>query len=171
MDREAEFGVIFEECFSKVIDYARRRVVHSEVDDVVSETFLVVWRRFEDVPPGTATLPWIYGVARRVVADRRRSGRRRERLTLRLGGLRFVGPDSTAGSDCDADVEAALWRVSEADRELLMLVYWEDLTTDEVALSLGVSVNAAKIRLHRARRRFAAALAHVEQASETGRNR
>lgn len=88
IDRQACFREVYDECFEKVADYARRRVAASEMADVVSDVFLVVWRRFDDLPPGSEALPWIYGVARRAVSERRRSLLRLERLRVRLGSLR-----------------------------------------------------------------------------------
>lgn len=154
--REEEFRRVFDDCYPKVVNYARRRVADHEVDDVVSATFLVVWRRFEHIPADNP-LPWVYGVARRVVSDRRRSRGRWERLRLRLAKSRF---DDVPAPDPfpDEGVARALDQLRVSDSDILVLAYWEDLGPSEIAQVLEISVNAATIRLHRARTRFAAIL-------------
>jgi RNA polymerase sigma-70 factor (ECF subfamily) len=116
------FEAIYREHFGSVDAYARRRIP-ARADDVVSETFLVAWRRLDDVPADA--LPWLYGVARRVVSNFRRSSRRQEAVAGRLAGLRE--PAGLQRAENDAEVASALARLSESDRELLLLIYWEDL--------------------------------------------
>jgi RNA polymerase sigma-70 factor (ECF subfamily) len=161
IDHQAKFREVYDQSLEKVTAYVRRRVPGGEIEDAVADVFLVVWRRFDDLPPGPEALLWIYGVARRVVSDRRRSLLRRERLAVRLGTLR-PGPDAPNSPDRDAAVDKALLQLAPKDRELLMLTYWEELLPDEIAALMGVSLNAIAIRLHRARRRFAVALAKIE---------
>ena len=164
-DRELAFRRIYEANYARITAFARRRVDGADVDDVVAETFLVAWRRLGAVPGGERTLPWLYGVARRVVSERRRSGRRRDRLVTRLGGLR---PDDDArASDVDqfdehARVQAALALLRERDQEILRLAEWEEMTTAEISVVLECSPNASAIRLHRAHKRFAKALGAVD---------
>lgn len=82
-DDQARFRALFEAHRGAVLAYARRRVGSDTAPDVVADTFLVAWRRLDAVPPDA--LPWLYGVARRIVADDRRAGRRSEPLIHRLG--------------------------------------------------------------------------------------
>jgi len=113
------------------------------------------------LPAGEAARLWLYGTARRVVANQQRGKRRRERLTQRI--QTDVGHE---GEPCRVDdslgaVAAAFARLRADDRELLALVAWEGLDAREVAQVCGCSRNAARIRIHRARRRFAHKLARV----------
>ena len=124
----------------------------------MAETFLVAWRRLEDVP--VDSLPWLYGVARRVLANRRRSADRRAALEQRLAGAdsRDSGrdPGERAG---DAELlRTALRRLSEPSREALMLVAWHGLSGARAARAAGCSRAAFAVRLHRARARLAAEL-------------
>jgi RNA polymerase sigma-70 factor (ECF subfamily) len=161
-DSETYFRAIFDECYPRIVDYARRRVPAHAVDDIVAATFLVIWRRIDDVPR-EAPLPWTYGVARRVIANQRRSQGRWQNLIQRLGG---ISPRATVhGLDLpDPEVAAAMSRLKPSDRGILALAYWEDLGPGEIGEVLGVSTNAATIRLHRARRRFAAAMGTTADA-------
>src|SRR4029450_12308672 len=84
--------------------YARRRLDSHDADDAVAEIFLVAWRRLSGVAGGELALPWLYGVARRVVSEDRRSGRRRDRLLARL---------STLGRASDDPPHAAMGRVDD----------------------------------------------------------
>ena len=83
-ERRARFQALYEANYESILGYALRRARGADALDVVSETFLVAWRRIDVMPTGETTLPWLYGVARRVVSERQRSGRRRDRLLARL---------------------------------------------------------------------------------------
>jgi RNA polymerase sigma-70 factor (ECF subfamily) len=145
-----------------------------DADDAVAETFLVAWRRLGDVPQGDLALPWLYGVARRVVSEDRRSGRRRDRLLARLSSL---GPAEDLPTvqverlDDHMAVQSALARLRPKDQELLRLAEWEELTTGELAQVFNCSTNAVAVRLHRAHRRFGQALRSVEDESELATQR
>jgi RNA polymerase sigma factor (sigma-70 family) len=122
------------------------------VDDVVAETFTVAWRRLDDIP-ADSPLPWLYGVARRVVANQRRSADRRRRLVTKLASDRNE-PSPTGPSAPNDVVVAALARLRSDDQEILRLAAWELLGASDIALVLGCTPNAAALRLSRARRRL-----------------
>ena len=106
------------------------------------------------VPADPMALPWLYGVARNTVANARRSAARRARLDARIGEhAQYVWHDSSAATEMDAVLE----RLSDDDREVLMLVAWEGLGPADLGRVLGVSSSAAAVRLHRARSRLSAA--------------
>lgn len=139
-----------------VLAYALRRTSSAEdAADAVAETFLVAWRRLDSVPSDDA-LPWLYGVARRVLANQRRATHRRVRLAERLrqelpAAIQAIDPPLTS----KGPVMAALRRLSADDQEILLLAAWEQLEPNEIAEVLGISRIAARSRLHRARRRLA----------------
>ncbi|NKY12083.1 RNA polymerase sigma factor [Cellulomonas hominis] len=164
-DREQRFTVLFQQTHAALLAYAVRRVADpSEAADVVAEAFLVAWRRIDEVPDGPDARPWMFGVARRVLANAQRGERRRHALAdrLRLEIAEAVpAPDVAAATD----VERAMRRLDEDDREVLRLTAWEQLARDEIALVLGVSRGAVRMRLHRARRRLAAVLAEYGPAA------
>lgn len=157
------FTRIYRSTFGPVLAYAMRRVPdRDEAFDVVADTFAVVWRRIDSVPEGPREAAWVFGVARRVVANATRSRLRRVRLHGRLHALR-AGPDPTrsrhgleaeAGSVDDQVqvVLAAMGRLPARHQEVLRLAAWEDLSQAEMGEILGCSANAVAIRLHRARR-------------------
>ncbi len=132
--------------------YVRRRVDADVVDDIVSDTMLTLWRRLDDVPPN-AKLPWAYGVARRTIANHRRAAGRHLMLVRRIQ----AEPNLTRLSDdpLDPELHAALDSLPVADRELLHLWAWEQLEPAEIAVALGLTANAAAIRLHRAKKKLA----------------
>lgn len=155
--RRALFRAVYETHYHRVLGYALRRTPSREdAEDAVAETFLIAWRRLEDMPDGRGARPWLYGVARKALANQRRGERRRGRLAGRL----HAEPTPTARHPVDppaapASVFSAFARLRGEDRELLALAAWEKLDPGEIATVLGCSRNAARIRLHRARRRFA----------------
>jgi RNA polymerase sigma-70 factor, ECF subfamily len=163
---DERFARLYGEHGRDVLAYALRRAAGPEdAADVVAETFLAAWRRLADVPAGTDARLWLYGVARRVLANQRRGERRRlrlgERLRDDLSALAVPGPPASAA---DHAVLVALSRLDEGDRELLLLVGWEELEPAEAARVVGASAVAVRSRLHRARRRLRAAM----RAAESG---
>ncbi len=154
----ARFEALFATCQRLVLAYAMRRSLNAaDAEDVVAETFIVAWRKIDSVPADP--VPWLYAVARRVLANQRRGNGRRERLAALLR-VPDVATPMRAGDDHDGPVFDALASISPADQEILRLVAWEDLRNHQIAEVLGISPNAVAIRLHRARARFAAALAN-----------
>ena len=160
--REARFNRLYELHLEAVRTYAWRRAP-GLADDIVAETFLVAWRRLEDVPADDA-LPWLIGVARNVRANIRRGDRRREALVERLGGEPAEPHDVPLVAERD-ELRAALASLSETDREVLLLTVWEDLDRGRVAQALGCSRANVAVRLFRARRRLESALAAGEHGS------
>jgi DNA-directed RNA polymerase specialized sigma24 family protein len=154
--RRHDFDDLYERHQRAVLAYALRRTASlSDAEDVAAETFFIAWRRHQDSPD--EPLPWLYAIARRVVANQRRAGDRRARLLQRVRSQpQDVPTPFPTGTEGPALV--ALRRLRPDDQELLRLVAWEGLGHAEIAVVLGVSVNAVTIRLHRARRRFVEAL-------------
>jgi RNA polymerase sigma factor (sigma-70 family) len=168
---EDAFRRIYESYYRHISAYARRRVDEADAEDVVAETFLVAWRRLDQVPEGDRTLPWLYGVARRVLSQLHRGGRRRGRLIARLETSRqetSLDMEDLGRVDDQQLVRAALSRLREPDREILRLSEWEDLSPAQLAVVLDCSTNAVTIRLHRARKRFGKALSVIDAAVEPG---
>lgn len=165
-DRQEQFLRLAALVHEPLRRYALRRVEPADVDDIVAETLLVLWRRLEDVPAG-AELPWCYNVARNCVANLRRSAVRRERLVLRLATEPPVPVDGPAPAD-EPDVDSALAALSTKDREVVLLWAWEGLAAREIAVVLGTSANAVSLRLSRARRRLKADLAPRQDPAGRG---
>lgn len=165
---EERFTALFERTHTALLGYAVRRVADpADAADVVAEAFLVAWRRIDEAPAGDEARPWLFGIARLVLANTHRGDRRRLALADRLRA-EVVAVVRPADVDAATDVERALRRLPEDDREVLRLTAWEQLAHDEVALALGVSRSAARMRLHRARRRLAAVLAEYAPAAPRG---
>ncbi|MFJ5774260.1 RNA polymerase sigma factor [Streptomyces sp. NPDC093094] len=144
--------------------YLLRRAEAGQVDDVLAETMLVLWRRLDEMPgmpegaaPGADdVLPWCYGVARGCLANARRAERRRLRLVERL--TRAASPSPPADPGDHGELHDALGTLGETDREVVLLWAWEELKPRAIAEVTGLSPNAVSIRLHRAKKKLAAAL-------------
>lgn len=130
----------------------------------MAETFLVAWRRLDDLPADV--LPWLLAVARRMLANQHRGATRRERLVQRLRGSTAAWTPPSAEPGGGRDALHALAQLRPADREALMLVAWDDLDQQRAAAVLGCTRAAFAQRLHRARRRFATAL-EAQRAGES----
>lgn len=142
--------------------YTLRRIDPGTADDIVSEVFVVAFRRLEEIPEDP--LPWLLATTRRVLANHRRATGRREALAGHLTPLQpGVWRDD---SDDVRGLMAGLARLNERDREILLLIAWEDLDPSSAAAALGCSRATFAVRLHRARRRLAAAMAQAEREIE-----
>jgi RNA polymerase sigma-70 factor (ECF subfamily) len=161
---ERQFEELYHEYADRVHAYALRRTTPATADDVVSEVFLVAWRRLDAVP--TDPYPWLLGVARRVLANRRRGEARVSALQVRLAAEQRPIDDDGASNE---RVLVALEQLSERDRELLTLTTWEELGPEELADVLGVRRGTVAVRLHRARQRFAEALGSIDRMVEVSR--
>ena len=159
-ERSTRFRELYEANYERILGYALRRVGHPDALDVVAETFTVAWRRLGRVPDGDEARLWLYGTARRVLANHERGARRRARLHGRLAQEAAM----TAAEPQQGLAAAAFASLRPDDRELLALVAWEGLDAQEIARAIGCSRNAARIRLHRARSRFARALREEDES-------
>lgn len=155
--RQQRFEQLVEEIADPIRRYALRRTDPDTADDVLADTLLVVWRRLDEVPP-EARLPWCYAVAKKSLANLNRSALRQRNLITRIVRLDPPGAVVDAPELPDPEVHRALATLRAEDQELLRLSAWEDLSPSEIAIVLGLTPNAVRIRLHRARGRFAEAL-------------
>lgn len=164
-ERTERYRGLFDACYQPLLAYARRRGSAADADDLVAEVLTTAWRRLDDIPTGYE-LPWLYGVARRTLANQRRGSMRRLRLLERVGSDQAVAP----AAEGDDEVAIALAQMSPDDQEILRLAAWEDLRAAEIAVVLGCSANAAALRLSRARRRFRDVMTEIAGA-RTGASR
>src|SRR3954454_161023 len=153
-----------------ILGYALRRTERPEdAADVLSEVLLIAWRRLDAVPQEPEARLWLFGVARRVIANENRSAAARFRLGERLRHeVSQVVADESAAIDERESVRAALSRLREEDREILLLVAWEDLKVTDAAKVIGISAPGALTRLHRARRRLRRELAEADVNGDSG---
>jgi RNA polymerase sigma-70 factor (ECF subfamily) len=165
-DTDRRFERCFRDSYAAILAFAIRRMPdRGAAEDAAAETFAVAWRRRDLIP--AEPLPWLYGIALRVIANQRRSSQRQRRLNARL---EHEASGSTAGPELfealhhrDA-FSRAFSRLSEAEREVLRLIAWDGLDTREAAIVLGCSATAFRVRLHRARRRLAK---HLEETGHS----
>lgn len=156
-DADDSVGELYERYAAHIAAYALRRTASADAGDVVAETFLIAWRKRDQIPEEPMSLPWLYGVARRVVANNARSHRRRTRLHARLTSHshRAQAPSTYVEvAEGFERVGAALRKLSADDAEVLRLTAWEDLSPTEIASVLGLEPAAVRQRLHRARKRL-----------------
>ena len=149
--RRETFRAIYEAHHAAVCAYFARRAPRDDVEDLAAETFVVAWR---NMPRTVADpLPWLYAVARNVLANHRRRASRRGELA----------PDPATGDPAerlngDRGLTRAFARLSENDREAIRLVAWEGLSNADAARAAGCSGPAFAVRLSRARARLSRAL-------------
>ncbi|MGB8178875.1 MAG: sigma-70 family RNA polymerase sigma factor [Acidimicrobiales bacterium] len=152
---EDRFARLVHEHSGAVGNYLRRRLYPlspSDLDDLVEETMIVVWRRIDSVPTD-AELPWMLGVARNVLRNARRAKNRRSAVESRLA----PAPDDASAEEhviADESMRHALASLPDDDREILLLNAWDGLDTHALGVYFVISTNAAAVRLSRAQHRF-----------------
>ncbi|PWW62402.1 RNA polymerase sigma factor [Actinokineospora spheciospongiae] len=158
-------AVVFTRLFDSHADgihrYLTRRAGPAAADDLVAETFVAAWAGRVGYDPARADVrPWLFGIATNLLRAHWREETRSLRLAARVGDQPLEppeDPDDTAirRADADADVRglaAALSDLPAADREVLLLTAWAELTAVEVAEVLGIPAGTVRSRLHRVRR-------------------
>lgn len=154
--------------FTRLVDNHRRALQRyvlrrlsdpDDSDDVVSETFAIAWRKRDVLPPSDRQLPWLYGIAFRVLSNHRRSRDRWMRLHGRISREREDESDVEDLSELEnKELMNALLTLGRVDRELLRLAYWEKLKYRDIAITLQISENAVAIRATRAKKKLRARL-------------
>ena len=160
---KAEFKVIYDRHFDSVARYCLRRLPEHIAQDATSEVFLTAWRRFDSMPGGDESLPWLYGVARNVVRNASRSHRRSLRLSAKFKAQPHYPEPSpelqVVRNEQDAELVAALESLKPADQEVLRLRAYEGMSAKQISLAIGCSEEAAKKRVARALARLRKAAA------------
>lgn len=153
--RRERFERLFSAHHAAVLAYSLRRAPRDVAEEITNDTFVVAWRKLEDLPP--AELPWLLGVARRILANRRRSASRSHALIERLGAMsRPVAEyDDQREGELDQRLTSALGKLTPREREAVLLIAWEELTPTQAAQVVGCSAAGMRLRLHRARKRLA----------------
>lgn len=155
-DSNARFVDLYEQFYRPIYAYCRRRTTAETVDDVVAETFLIAWRRIDLVPRGSDVLPWLYGVAYRVMGTRSRGSSRNRRLNQKLSSIGHETPtppeEVILVREQSRQVLAALELLKSTDREILLLAAWEELPQADIAVALSISVGAVRQRLYEAKK-------------------
>jgi RNA polymerase sigma factor (sigma-70 family) len=153
----ARFETLYGANYKAIYTYVYRRVplARTDVADIVSDTFIIAWRRIGDLPAAPQDRPWLFGVARLRLLEYHRSNWHLARLSSRLGAehLRADHPESATDLRC-LRVQVALNELRQLDREVLTLIYWDGLSHAETASVLGCSINAVALRVKKAKVRL-----------------
>jgi RNA polymerase sigma-70 factor (ECF subfamily) len=159
-DSDGRFEQAYAQHYSSVLAYCRRRTAWEEAPDAAADTFAVAWRRRDELPAGDALVPWLYGVAYRVLLHQWRAAGRRRGLLQRLQSLsvdQVTGPEGIVVGLAEIElVRRAAQRLQPLDREILRLALWESLGSDAIATALAMTPAAVRQRTARAKRKLAA---------------
>jgi RNA polymerase sigma factor (sigma-70 family) len=169
LETPGTFGVIFDRHGSTLLRFLARRVDPAEAEDLLGEVFRIAFeRRSAFEPDRDSARPWLYGIAANLVAKHHRSEARRLRAMARISAarvsaVRLLDDDPAERAVAVADA-GALWprvvdaigALPEAERQVLLLFAWEELSYGEIAQALGVPVGTVRSRLSRGRTRLAA---------------
>ncbi len=169
---EQRFQEIYRQNQRQILAYFLRRTDAASARDGASDTFLIVWRRLDDVPADDRTLPWLYGVSRRVLANQRRSRDRYAALGKKLGQ---TTPSEERSPEVvvlrraeDRELLDAVGRLRAADQEVLRLAVWEELPHAQIGEVIGTSAHAITQRLHRITKQLARDLQRPGRHRHTG---
>lgn len=156
-ERPECFEAVFDRHATTIYRYLRRRVGEALAEELTAETFARAFRgrrRFDC--RGESALPWLYGIAANLLRMHRRTEERRLRAYARAAGRSLAHPPSDSDQRLDAValrpvLAAALADLPHAQREVLLLHAWADLSHEEIAAALDISAGTVRSRLHRAR--------------------
>lgn len=165
----AGFVALFDDLSPRVFAYARRQCDLATAHDVVSDTFLVAWRRWSDIP--SSPLPWLIVVARNTIANRRRTERREMRLFETVARLEHVAGPAASPDQGVLEREmmlTALAGLTDLEREALLMIAWDGLTNTEAARVAGCSVRAFEVRVSRGRARLHRTMTSSQPESVAG---
>lgn len=155
---DVRFRRLFEAHHRELHAYCLRRLPVADADEAASEIFLVAWRRAGDVPSGDEARLWLYGVARNVVRNWERSGRRQLRLITKTGSLAQPEPERpevhVLRNEEHREVINAIATLPSNDQEIVRLKVWEGLSNAEVGTVLGLTDRAVEARYTRAIKRL-----------------
>jgi RNA polymerase sigma-70 factor (ECF subfamily) len=162
---EARFSALYQASYADLVRFAQRRVEHSHAEDVAAETFLVAWRRLDDVPDEPLDArAWLFGVARHTIMNTRRGSDRRRALAVRLATISSTATDGDAELVIQQVDLAKAWNLlSEVHQEALALAVLDGLAAPQAAVVLGISPVAFRLRLSRARRALRTRLDHLPE--------
>jgi RNA polymerase sigma factor (sigma-70 family) len=171
--REPErFAVIFDRYYPQIHGYAARRLGQGLADDIAAETFLIAFERREryEVSRSDAR-PWLDGIVSNLISRHHRAEGRRYRALARVGVTDVVqghADEVVVRLDAQArraPLAAALARVADRDRDVLLLIAWAELTSQEAGEALGIPAGTVRSRLNRARGLVQAALGEIDHAA------
>ncbi|MEA2023161.1 MAG: sigma-70 family RNA polymerase sigma factor [Actinomycetota bacterium] len=167
---DRQFREMYQENQRRVLAYFLRRTDATSARDGAAETFLVAWRRIDEVPSGDHTLPWLYGVARRVLSNQRRSRSRSAALGRKLAD---IDPPEDPSPEVivlrraeDREMLDAVARLRPEDQEILRLAVWEELPHSQIADMIGTSAHAIAQRIYRITKQLARDLERPSSRAE-----
>lgn len=164
-----DFERLFEANFDDIWRFARRRLTTAaDADEVSAEVFAVAWRRRHSLPESSERRLWLFGAARNVLANHRRSSTRQDRVSLRLVQLAEAHRHQEPPEPEDPVLWNALACLSEDDRELLIMRAWDELSVADMAGLLDITPNAVSVRLSKARGRLRQAIEQVDHQTNSG---
>jgi RNA polymerase sigma-70 factor (ECF subfamily) len=165
MDSRARFEAMYRTHGGAVRGFVHRRVRAAVGDDVVADVFVIAWRRMEEAP--SDELSWLLGIARGVLANRRRGEARQNALHDRLAASAVTTTEQEPDVfDRESSLMKALGSLNRLDQEVLLLVAWDGLDRAQAGAVLGITTGLFSVRLHRARRRLRRAFAAQQDAIE-----
>jgi len=154
---EQQIDLLYRDHGHRVLGYLARRVQPVEdAADILSETMMITWRRRAEIPAAPDDVPWLFGVARNVLANHRRSTERRDTATAHLAQVLTDLAHPANGDHVDAGLDArrALSQLPDIDREIVTLSAWDGLTSAEISVALNMPPATVRTRLARARQRL-----------------
>lgn len=163
LQQQAVFAELFDRRARAVNAFATYRIGRHAAEDVLSETFLVAFRRRADFDTGVeSAAPWLLGIASRLIRRHRALEAKHWRsFAASVSQQEHSSPggldDAMSRVDAEREVETLRARIAALapkDRETLLLYAWQGMSYDEVAAALGVPVGTVRSRLNRVRRRL-----------------
>ena len=155
--KAAAFRELHQSSYGDVLRFIERRGFDHESEDIAATAFATAWRKFDERPEDPR--PWLFGIARNLMANSRRGRWRKQALEVRVQSeLQVLSYFSTESVDARLDVARAWATLTAQDQEVLSLIAFEGLTPDEASAVLETKRTTFAMRLTRARKRLKSAI-------------
>ena len=156
---QTTFTTIYREHYPQILAYLRRRIAAESAEEYCADVFGRAWVNFLSLKAPQRPLPWLYGIAGNVVKEYYRGKSFRQDHVEEEAELDQIAADEFSQvADLSLDINRALNTLPFADRDIITLHAWEQLSIPDIAASLGITENNARVKLHRARTRLKEAL-------------
>ena len=149
------FEIVYEKYFSDIYNFVYAQFLHKErSEDLVSNLFIKAYTHYDSYDPSKASVrTWLTNIARNTIIDeyRKKAGKDQVSLDDEESNVdpSYEDENKIFQEDREKEVYKILSKLSQEERELLGMIYFQDMKNEEIAKVLGINAKAVSARHHR----------------------